>query len=636
VNVRSRIALLVQAQGARRAAGDIDDVAGATRRVGDRTERAGRQIKKADVEASRWHKSLRATAKAAKIGAVAATGLALAVGKHSIDEFRDAARVNRATQQTLHTMGGQANVTAKDVSNLANSISLKAGIDDEAIQKGENVLLTFKAIRNEVGKGNAVFNQAAQAATDLAAAKHKDVASTAEMLGKALQEPATGAAALKRVGSLAAADLEHLKKMAEDGVPVLQQQKFVLLALQKQYGGQAAAQTDAFQKTGVAVDNLAESLGYLIGPPLMRAAQGLAHFVQQMTEGRGAGGKFRRVLVGAGHVLGDIFAVAKGGVAVMVGLVRAFQDGKPAAVVLGMAVAGLTAGFIAYRTAVLLGVLATAAVAGPARAAAAATMLFNLALEANPIVLIVTGLAALGAAFVIAYKKVGWFRHGVQAVWGWIKGHWPLLLSILTGPIGTAVIYIVRHWDQIKAAATGVWHWVRDRFNDLVGFFTGMPGRIAQAASGMWDGITDAFKAAVKWIVDKINWIVDKLQWAARKAADVGGFLVPGGSTGLFSDNGLLGIGGIPGLASGGQVRGNGAFITGESGPELNTIEGGRVRVQPLSGGEAGGGFADAMRRALEGMVIEQHLHQHAPNGRETTTTVRRVALRDLLAESPA
>ena len=36
----------------------------------------------------------------------------------------------------------------------------KSGIDDEAIQSGENLLLTFTDIRNEVGKGNDIFNQA--------------------------------------------------------------------------------------------------------------------------------------------------------------------------------------------------------------------------------------------------------------------------------------------------------------------------------------------------------------------------------------------------------------------------------------------------------------------------------------------
>jgi hypothetical protein len=50
-------------------------------------------------------------------------------------------------------------VTAKQVDQLANSMMMKTGIDDEAIKSGENMLLTFTNIRNEVGKGNDIFNQ---------------------------------------------------------------------------------------------------------------------------------------------------------------------------------------------------------------------------------------------------------------------------------------------------------------------------------------------------------------------------------------------------------------------------------------------------------------------------------------------
>ena len=43
---------------------------------------------------------------------------------------------------------------------LAKQSMQQTGIDDEAIQSGENMLLTFTRIRNEVGDGNDIFNQA--------------------------------------------------------------------------------------------------------------------------------------------------------------------------------------------------------------------------------------------------------------------------------------------------------------------------------------------------------------------------------------------------------------------------------------------------------------------------------------------
>ena len=46
----------------------------------------------------------------------------------------------------------------------------KVGIDDEEIQSGENLLLTFKNIRDEAGKGNDVFSQTTQLAVDMSKA----------------------------------------------------------------------------------------------------------------------------------------------------------------------------------------------------------------------------------------------------------------------------------------------------------------------------------------------------------------------------------------------------------------------------------------------------------------------------------
>ena len=85
-------------------------------------------------------------------------------------EARESQKVNAITANAIKATGGAAKVTAKDVAGLAKSISNKTGVDDEAIQSGSNLLLTFKNIRNEAGKGNKVFDEATQAAVDLSAA----------------------------------------------------------------------------------------------------------------------------------------------------------------------------------------------------------------------------------------------------------------------------------------------------------------------------------------------------------------------------------------------------------------------------------------------------------------------------------
>ena len=75
-----------------------------------------------------------------------------------------------ATEQIIKATGGAANVTAEQVGNLSGRLEAKSGVDDEVIQKSANLLLTFKNVRNEVGKGSDVFDRANVAALDLSAA----------------------------------------------------------------------------------------------------------------------------------------------------------------------------------------------------------------------------------------------------------------------------------------------------------------------------------------------------------------------------------------------------------------------------------------------------------------------------------
>jgi acid phosphatase family membrane protein YuiD len=134
-------------------------------------------------------------------------GFAAAEIFHSfIEGARESNMISRVTEQRIRSTGGAAHVTAAQVGDLATSISKKTGADDEAIQSGENFLLTFTGVRNEVGKGNDIFNQAAMSATDLAAGlNHGEVSAqgtqqAANLLGKALNDPVKGMTALRRVG----------------------------------------------------------------------------------------------------------------------------------------------------------------------------------------------------------------------------------------------------------------------------------------------------------------------------------------------------------------------------------------------------------------------------------------------------
>lgn len=161
----------------------------------------------------------------------------------------------------------------------------------------------------------------------------------------------------------------------------------------------------------------------------------------------------------------------------------------------------------------------TLAIVGAAtKAYTAMQAALNVVMSMNPIGLIVLALVGLVAGLVYAYTASETFREIVNGafgavlgvvtgVWNWVSDNWPLLLAILTGPIGLAVLAITSNWETIKGGFTAVKDWIGQRIDDIVGFVTGMPGRITSAASGMWDGITDAFKSAVNWIIRLWNGI---------------------------------------------------------------------------------------------------------------------------------
>lgn len=180
-----------------------------------------------------------------KAGALAAgaagVGALVATIKIGIDEYSEAAKVAAQTNAVLKSTGEVAGVTADHVSNLAGKLMEKSGIDDEAIQSGENLLLTFTNIRNEVGKGNDIFDQTTAIMTDMSAALGQDTKTSAIQLGKALNDPIKGVSALQRVGvSFTAGQKAQIKALVGSG-KTMEAQKLILKELNKEFGGSAEA-----------------------------------------------------------------------------------------------------------------------------------------------------------------------------------------------------------------------------------------------------------------------------------------------------------------------------------------------------------------------------------------------------------
>jgi len=209
--------------------------------VGD-ASKLNRAIGRAEATTDGFGKKLGNLGKVAA-GAAGAAGIgALIFGlKAGISEYQQNQKEAAILNAVLKSTGHSANVTAKHVTDLSTALMKKTGIDDEAIQTGQNLLLTFTNIRNEVGKGNNIFDQATTTVTDLSVALGQDFKQSALQVGKALQDPTRGLTALRRVGVAFTEDqMKQIKALDASGHKI-EAQKMILRELNKEFGGAAEA-----------------------------------------------------------------------------------------------------------------------------------------------------------------------------------------------------------------------------------------------------------------------------------------------------------------------------------------------------------------------------------------------------------
>jgi len=412
-----------------------------------------------------------AAAGAAGVGALVATF------KTGISEFTEATKVSAQTEAVLKSTGGAAGVTAKQVASLANSLMRKTGIDDEAIQSGENLLLTFTKVQNQAGKGNDIFNQATKIMTDMSVALGQDMKTSATQLGKALNDPVKGVTALQRVGvTFTAGQKEQIKALVDSG-KTMEAQKLILRELNKEFGGSAEA----------AGKTLPGQLNILKQQFSNMAGELVASLIPAFTTLLGV---FTKVMAALGPFKGALPIIVAG----MAGL---------AAVVITVSAA--TAAWTAVTT------LASAAT----KVWAATQWLLNAALAANPIGLVVIAIAALVAALIVAYKTSDTFRAIVdsafnavldvaKALFNWLKANWPLLLGIITGPIGLATVAVIRNWDTIQSGVMAAVNAVRSAISSA---WTAVRSATTTAFNAVEGAVTDAVSAVKSALNSMATWV---------------------------------------------------------------------------------------------------------------------------------
>jgi hypothetical protein len=614
------LSILVKTQGATAAAAQLKGLDSSARNAGDGLDRVSDRGKKSSSV-------MAGVGKAAKIAGplVGAAGLAAGL-KSAVSEFEEAQKVGANTRQVIKSTGGVANVSAKQVENLAGAISKKTGIDDEAIQSGSNLLLTFKNIRNETGRGRDIFNQATKAAVDLSAAGFGSIESTSKQLGKALNDPIKGMTALGRSGvTFSEQQKTAIEALINTGKAAdrVKAQQLILREVQSQVGGQAAAQATATDKLKVAFGNLAEAAGSILVPALQVLMGALTTVINQFVEGKGVAAFIIPVFLGFRDAV-----VAVG--SAIIATIGWFQQHQTVAMALGAAVGTLAA--------IYVGSLIPALVAGTAALAKQVVtwIAINAAMLANPFVLVAVLLAALAAALVVAYRESATFRNIVNAAFNAVKAVasvvFPAIVSIITGAWNTIRTVTTTIWAGIRTVLTTAWEGIRigavtawglistailtpiraarDAISDIwhsigtraASAWDNLRAGVGKFAGDMKDTIVNAFDGAANKVLDFVNAIIGVI----NKIPGVNIEKIKGFAEGGVNAKGKK----AQALARGGVVN-RPTVIMGEEAPRhpeyvIPTNPAYRGRAQMLLGQAAGaigyaeGGVVSAFNRAID------------------------------------
>ena len=139
--------------------------------------------------------------------------------------------------------------------------------------------------------------------------------------------------------------------------------------------------------------------------------------------------------------------------------------------------AGIAAAGAAIRTVAMK--VAQVAVAAATGIWTAAQWLLNVALNANPIGLIVLAIAAVIGIIALLWTKCEWFRNGVMAIWGAIQ---------------TAVGAVVDWFKtSVLPGLTTVWNWIKTGVSILW-----------QAFTAYWGFILSVVRTAIEWIMANV------------------------------------------------------------------------------------------------------------------------------------
>lgn len=167
---------------------------------------------------------------------------------------------------------------------------------------------------------------------------------------------------------------------------------------------------------------------------------------------------------------------------------------KDAAIAIGV----MAAAFVAYRIAVTAATVVEKLWTAAKAIGTAVQWAWNIAMDANPLVLIILAVIALVAVFVILWMKCAAFRNFWIAIWGYI---WSFMKAVGAWFAGPFASFFVKVWHDIAGAALWLWNTVlKPVFTAWWTYAKFMGNIIASFAALFWFLWKNTVGAALLWL----------------------------------------------------------------------------------------------------------------------------------------
>jgi hypothetical protein len=350
--------------------------------------------------------------------------------KGGVEEFHKLHEAEAQVRAGLASTHEVAGLTFEELEKGASGMEQQFQYTKGEIMNMQSVMLTFTNITKDK------FGEAEQAVVDMATRLHTDLQSATIQVGKALQDPIHGITALRRVGvNFNETQTEMVKHMIATGQGA-KAQAFILHELATEFGGSAKAAADAdplfrynklMHDLKVEVGEVATNLLHALTPAFQwvaKAAQDTVHWM---------------------------------------------KDHKDILLGIGIAVGTVTVGYGAYLLVSNAATLAT-------RALTMGQWLLNAAMNANPIMKVVTVLGLAAGAVVALWHRTAYLRAGLYGMYGVVKEFGHIVTDVFMGM-----------WHVIHGVFSFDWTEIKGGWNQAADAMMNAGTRMATSFKEGWD-----------------------------------------------------------------------------------------------------------------------------------------------------